>query len=427
VQKLVAPERAVADLFGICVSISSSYAVVGANAEDEDSADNNYLFNAGSAYIYKTSDAGSSWSLAQKTVASSRSSSDRFGSSIDVEGEIVVVGASANTGSAYVFRTTDNGTSWSQIQKLSASDGTSGDGFSSSLDISGDSLCIGARGDDSNTGSAYVFTTSNGGANWSQSQKLVSSDRSTDDFFGGSVSISSGKIICGAIGDDHDASGGNTLGLSGSAYFFTTADVSLPVELSKFSVEQNENIIDIFWTTESEIENLGFIIEKQNGSSDWTELANFNTDLSLVGQGSTNSTTNYEYHDKFVEPGSEYSYRLIDVSYTGVKKYHYPANKNAMTLALHKDFILKHAFPNPFNPITKIQYELPENSVVSLIIYDISGRSVQTLVSRSKASGSHEVVWNGRNRDGEEVAGGMYFARLQAGESSSVVKMVYLR
>jgi len=84
-------------------------------------------------------------------------------------------------------------------------------------------------------------------------------------------------------------------------------------------------------------------------------------------------------------------------------------------------------FPNPFNPSTTIEYELPEHSDVLLTIYDIAGREVQTLVSKAQPVGSYKASWNGTNQDGKQVAGGMYFARLQAGEYSSVVKMVYLR
>jgi len=84
-------------------------------------------------------------------------------------------------------------------------------------------------------------------------------------------------------------------------------------------------------------------------------------------------------------------------------------------------------YPNPFNPSTTIEYDLPDHSDVSLIIYDIAGREVQTLVSRSLVPGNYQVNWNGTNQQGKQVAGGMYFARLQAGGYSSVVKMVYLR
>ncbi|NQT62932.1 MAG: T9SS type A sorting domain-containing protein [Candidatus Marinimicrobia bacterium] len=91
-----------------------------------------------------------------------------------------------------------------------------------------------------------------------------------------------------------------------------------------------------------------------------------------------------------------------------------------------KAFFLS-SYPNPFNPSTTIEYDLPEQSEVSLTIYDIAGREVQKLVSTRQALGSYSVGWNGTNRDGHQVAAGMYFARLQASDHSSVVKMVYLR
>lgn len=90
------------------------------------------------------------------------------------------------------------------------------------------------------------------------------------------------------------------------------------------------------------------------------------------------------------------------------------------------EFRIAKCYPNPFNPSTTIEYDLPEQSEVSLIIYNIAGREVQTLISGSQSAGSHQVSWDGTKGDGQQVAGGMYFARLQAGEHSSVVKMAYL-
>lgn len=88
---------------------------------------------------------------------------------------------------------------------------------------------------------------------------------------------------------------------------------------------------------------------------------------------------------------------------------------------------LMHPYPNPFNPSTAIEYELPERSDISIVIYDVSGREVQTLVSAQQIPGNYQVSWNGLDDKGVLVAGGMYFARLQAGDYSSVVKMVYLK
>jgi len=91
------------------------------------------------------------------------------------------------------------------------------------------------------------------------------------------------------------------------------------------------------------------------------------------------------------------------------------------------NFLLIHNYPNPFNPSTTIEYDLPEYSEVSLVIYDVAGREVTTLISAPQLPGSYNVSWDGADLKGLQVAGGMYFARLQAGDYSSVVKMVYLR
>ena len=84
-------------------------------------------------------------------------------------------------------------------------------------------------------------------------------------------------------------------------------------------------------------------------------------------------------------------------------------------------------YPNPFNPSTILEYVLPEPSYVELIIYDISGRRVQTLVSRIQSAGGYAMTWDGTGNEGKQVSGGMYFASLRAGQYSRVVKMLLLR
>lgn len=80
--------------------------------------------------------------------------------------------------------------------------------------------------------------------------------------------------------------------------------------------------------------------------------------------------------------------------------------------------------PNPFNPQTTIVYDLPEAARVTLRIYGTDGRLVRTLVSRAMPPGSHEAVWNGRDRSGRPVAAGVYFCRLDAGGYSETRRMV---
>lgn len=85
-------------------------------------------------------------------------------------------------------------------------------------------------------------------------------------------------------------------------------------------------------------------------------------------------------------------------------------------------------YPNPFKPETTISYMLKSPAVVSLTIYDVTGRRVQTLVAGEAASaGPHEVVWNGRDATGRAVAGGIYFCEMVAGGYSQTIRMVLLK
>ena len=114
--------------------------------------------------------------------------SDFFGQSIALDGDTCVIGApNANSfvGSAYVFTNT-NGT-WSQVQELTATGGAEYDQFGFSVALDGDTCVIGAWGTNSNTGSAYVFTNTNG--TWSQIQKLTASDGASGDNFGSKIAI----------------------------------------------------------------------------------------------------------------------------------------------------------------------------------------------------------------------------------------------
>lgn len=91
------------------------------------------------------------------------------------------------------------------------------------------------------------------------------------------------------------------------------------------------------------------------------------------------------------------------------------------------DFVLHPAFPNPFNPQTQIRFDLPEASNVSLVVYDLMGREVATLVSGHMDEGTHEVTWDSRTSSGEQVASGVYMYRIDAGEYSKTMHMTVLK
>jgi hypothetical protein len=210
-QKLTAGDGADDDFFGWSSDIDGNVIAVGSPGDD-DKGD-----ASGSAYMFRRS---GSFTQEQKLLASDGVAEDRFGDTVAVSGNVVVVGAPGKIasglahGSAYVFRF--QGTSWVQEQKLTASDGAAADNFGESVDIHGDVIVVGAPEDDdvaTGAGSAYVFRFN--GLTWVQEKKLTASDGGSTDRFGIGVSVHDDLVVVGA-----DGANGPALS-SGAAYVFT--------------------------------------------------------------------------------------------------------------------------------------------------------------------------------------------------------------
>ena len=229
--KINAVDTEMFDRFGASVDIDSNTVVVGAFQEDADLG-SGALPDAGSAYIFILS--GNTWVQQVKLNASDAGSNDYFGWSVAISGDTVVIGAwqddpdlgageLGNAGSVYVFVRT--GSSWSQQAKLNATDAESEDMFGYSIAIDGDTIVVGAKGEDPDlgdgeleyAGSAYVFTRSNG--IWSQQAKLNATDAEASDVFGFSVAIDGNTIVVAAPWEYPDLGAGLILN-GGSVYVF---------------------------------------------------------------------------------------------------------------------------------------------------------------------------------------------------------------
>lgn len=90
-------------------------------------------------------------------------------------------------------------------------------------------------------------------------------------------------------------------------------------------------------------------------------------------------------------------------------------------------FALFQNFPNPFNPVTTIRYEVPHRSMVTLTIFDVTGRAVTILQNSIQTAGTYSVDWNGLNENGMPMSSGIYLARMHTGDFSQTIKMVYLQ
>ncbi|MFC1784517.1 FlgD immunoglobulin-like domain containing protein [Candidatus Neomarinimicrobiota bacterium] len=210
---------------------------------------------------------------------------------------------------------------------------------------------------------------------------------------------------------------------------------TLPVELTSFTVEATDNGVLCKWTTESETENLGFILEKRTQGGNWAELASYKDDVEdnpLEGMGNYSGYKDYEYLDKLVQPNVTYEYRLADVDHKGVVTYQstriVTAGQTQQAAVIDK-FAVAPAYPNPFNPSTTITYIIPNNdgTVVQVSVYDITGNLVRTLLNTKQESGNYSIVWDGKDNNGKIVPGGTYFSSIKYGNESKTIKMMMLK
>lgn len=225
VATLQAPTPAPFDGFGHDVAIDGDTLVVGTYLDDVDS-----IIDAGAAYIFERDQGGpDAWGLVTAIKANDGETSDRFGDSVAIDGDTIVVGADfdnvsgTDSGSAYVFERNLGGANfWGQAVKLVATDQTESDYFGWAVAIEGDTILIGAHYDDSplvNAGSAYLFGRDQGGPGaWGEIGKFTADVMTAGDDFGIAVDLSGGTLLVGADLDDDVFPG------AGAAYVFDLAD-----------------------------------------------------------------------------------------------------------------------------------------------------------------------------------------------------------
>jgi len=201
--------------FGSAVGLDGNNILVGAPL-----GGNDVDYFSGNAYVFVRS--GSTWSEQQILTATASVDSYDFGISVSISGSSALVGMRGDdlngfdTGSAFIF--TRSGLFWSPQQKLTASDGMSSDAFGQSVSLVGDRALIGASGDESSRGSAYLFFRT--GSSWAEEQKLFASNGASSDGFGNTVSLSGNFAVVGASGFDGYDSQGNLAAGQGAAYIY---------------------------------------------------------------------------------------------------------------------------------------------------------------------------------------------------------------
>jgi len=207
-----------------------------------------------------------------------------------------------------------------------------------------------------------------------------------------------------------------------------------PSAFSLISPADGDTITDADIVSDSLLQVTWHKAEDPDGDIDYYEFNALMND-SLFYTKHFTDTSNYIKAPSWEDNGTYYwfvvafdSYGAFSVSDTFAIVFN-RQNPNAIAseLSIPKVFALHQNYPNPFNPITTIKYDLPKDTQVKIVIYNILGREVRTLVNEKQAAGYQQIQWNARDNYGKQVSSGYYIYMMQAGDFHKVHKMILIK
>ncbi len=234
------------------------------------------------------------------------------------------------------------------------------------------------------------------------------------------VKYFTGNTVAGVVEDSQwtvTSSSSATPGEANGGENSNWVDQSLPVELSSWFASSAKGQVRLSWTTDSENENHGFIVERIQNSGDrsqnlWEEIASFTSNPDLLGQGSTSAQNEYSFIDKQVQVGKSYSYRLSDVDYRGNVTGHLVISVSVVDDRGKQTSSLSY-YPNPFNSeINLVVGAGNEGGPLSIDILNLRGEVVRNLYSGTPATSILNVRWNGTSSDNIPVSSGTYLVHI---------------
>lgn len=195
---------------------------------------------------------------------------------------------------------------------------------------------------------------------------------------------------------------------------------ALPVDLVSFTSLVDERDVTLNWTTAWEENNMMFDVQRRPVILSGSEESIWNTIGSVSGSGTVYEERQYSFTDKNLVTG-KYEYRLIQIDYNGNSTADHSLS-NIVEIGVPSTFALSQNYPNPFNPVTKIAFQIPLEGLTKLVIFDMSGREVATLVNELMSPGYYTYLFNGAN-----FSSGVYFYRLVSGSNVITKKFLLLK
>lgn len=198
--------------------------------------------------------------------------------------------------------------------------------------------------------------------------------------------------------------------------FYYDQGPTTPVVLASFSASPDAEGVALHWTTASEINCYGWLVERCQDHAAYQAISPL-----IRGYGTTEEPRAYNFVDVSAQAGQTYTYRLKQIDIGGAVTYFSPITITA-GVTLPGEISLKQNYPNPFNPETSIIYDLPAASAVSLTVFNAAGKLVAQLASGYQPAGQHSLTWNA-----EALPSGSYLCRLQAAGQIFTRSLVLLK
>ncbi len=202
------------------------------------------------------------------------------------------------------------------------------------------------------------------------------------------------------------------MGTSGFSEWTLAANGTLPVELTSFTANAIQGGVQVKWETATEINNAGFTVQRSTNNSVWEDAKFF------PASGNSNSPRNYSFIDKVKKDG-KYFYRLKQRDNDGTEK---AFDAVEVTVKMDWTYQLNQNYPNPFNPATKISFSIMKPGMVKLSVFNAIGQVVKTYANNYSEAGTYSVSFDGR-----ELPSGLYFFKMEAGNYSSMKKMMLVK
>jgi N-acetylneuraminic acid mutarotase len=206
--------------------------------------------------------------------------------------------------------------------------------------------------------------------------------------------------------------GGTTNWQNISGAVLVYAPPPVPVELTSFTGSANGKQITLNWSTATELNNLGFEIQRRTEGKDFFTVGFVN------GHGTTTEPQNYSYADRKLDNG-KYYYRLKQVDYDGSYEY---SDVVEVDYRVFNSYLLEQNYPNPFNPTTIIGFGVQNKSNVKITVLNSIGEEVAVLLNEGREPGFYQVEFNAAN-----LPSGVYFYQLRAGSFVETKKMLLLK